>query len=82
MKTRRLLDQVGTLLGMEDKDLYKQRKALCETVKKLKHKERVLKERREDTDDKDKRRKLAQKIQVIKAQRRKAIDRYRELKSG
>lgn len=81
MKTRRLLDKVGSLLGLEDKDLYAQRKVLCETVKKLKDKERVLKARREESSDKGKRKKLELKIQVIKAQRRKAIERYRELKS-
>lgn len=79
MKTMKLLARIQELLGRppEETPLNKLRK----TIKALKEKQQDLEDKLKRTRGKHERRRLQQKIDVLKAQRRKGAEVYRRLKA-
>ncbi|WP_151704549.1 hypothetical protein [Nitrincola alkalilacustris] len=80
MKTKNLLSRLTRFLDADTKTQQKEIKSIRELLKKLKQKERDLKEKldkrpdREDADD------IRIKLDVIYAQRLKGLDRVKQLK--
>jgi len=80
MKTKNLLSRLTRFLDADTKTQQKEIKSIRELLKKLKQKERDLKEKldkrpdREDADD------IRIKLDVIYAQRLKGLDRVRQIK--
>jgi hypothetical protein len=79
MKTQKLIDKLRGLLSRPDEDT--PRKKICKTLRELKQAQRALEAQLELTDSKHARHRLAQKIAVLRAQRLKGQQRYRELKA-
>jgi hypothetical protein len=80
MKTMKLLDRLQRLLAVpaDETPLKKLRK----TVRALKDKQKKLEESLSHAKGVHARQRLEQKIQVVKAQRRKGAERYQTLKKG
>jgi hypothetical protein len=80
MKTRTLLEKLGRFLG-EDKDSQREEiESIREVLKKLKQKEKHLREELEEQLDHDTRREVQTKLDVVRAQRLKGLDRVKELR--
>jgi len=58
------------------------RKKICQALKVLKRKQRELEARLEEVEGPHARQRLRQKIEVLRAQRRKGQQRYREIKNA
>ncbi|WP_227816240.1 hypothetical protein [Nitrogeniibacter aestuarii] len=80
MKTQKMLGKLRALLRgpLEDTP----RKKICKAIKALKARQRELEARLMQTEGKRARQRLEQKIHVIRAQRLKGQQRYREIKTG
>jgi len=82
MKTKNLLSRLTRYLDADTKTQQKEIKSIRELLKKLKQKERDLKEKldkhpeREDADD------IRIKLEVIYAQRLKGLERVKQIKEG
>ena len=79
MKTTKLIDKFQKLISKGPEET--PTKKLCKTVKALKDKQKDLENRLKRTEGKHARQRLRQKIQVLKAQRRKGVELYRSLKA-
>jgi predicted nucleic acid-binding Zn-ribbon protein len=82
MKTKKLLEKLANFM---DKDRATQsEELLCirAVLKKLKTKERRLREKLEAAPDEDERRELEGKLQVVHAQRQKGLERVREIRDS
>lgn len=82
MKLKKLLKRISTLIDTEQSEQLQQCELLKKTLKKLKQKHRELKKKLEHEKDKDKRRELEEKIQIVKAQRRKGLGLLKSLQKS
>ncbi|MCG5512679.1 hypothetical protein [Ectothiorhodospira shaposhnikovii] len=80
MKTKKLLARLAGFLSADQTAQREELKSIRKVLKKLKAKERDLTARLEQTPPGDEHEEIAQKLQVIYAQRRKGVERVRELK--
>ncbi|MBK1673096.1 hypothetical protein CKO35_07210 [Ectothiorhodospira shaposhnikovii] len=80
MKTKKLLARLAGFLSADQTAQQKELKSIRKVLKKLKAKERDLNARLEQTPPGDEHGEIVQKLQVIYAQRRKGVERVRELK--
>ncbi|SEP98727.1 hypothetical protein SAMN05421693_11336 [Ectothiorhodospira magna] len=80
MKTKRLLARLAGFLSADQTAQREELKSIRKVLKKLKAKERDLNARLEQTPPGDEYEEIAQKLQVIYAQRRKGVERVRALK--
>ncbi len=80
MTKGKLLKKLQTLLEQADSARAKDIKKLHKVVKELKKKQKDLERRLEDTTDDKERSRLQKDIEVIKLQRKKGADVYRQLK--
>ena len=79
MKTTKLIEKFQKLIGNKPEET--PAKKLCKTIKALKYKQKDLEGRLKRTEGKHARQRLRQKIDVLRAQRRKGIDLYKSLKA-
>ena len=79
MKTTKLLKRIGAMLSQSPEAT--KRRQLHKTIKELKRKQKDLEDRLKDADGKQERRHIQQKIDILRAQRRKGAALYKELKS-
>lgn len=79
MKTQKMIGKLRALLSRPADDT--PRKKICKAIKLLKDKQRELEDRLAHTEGRHARHRLEQKIQVIRAQRLKGQQRYREMKA-
>ena len=79
MKTMKLIGKFQKLVSKAPKET--PIKKLCKTIKALKHKQKDLESRLKRTEGKHARDRLRQKIDVLRAQRRKGVDLYKTLKA-
>ncbi|MCG5500075.1 hypothetical protein [Ectothiorhodospira lacustris] len=80
MKTKKLLARLAGFLNADQTAQRKELKSIRKVLKKLKAKERDLTTKLEETPPGDEYEEISQKLQVIYAQRRKGIERVREIK--
>jgi CHAD domain-containing protein len=80
MKTRTLLEKLGHFLGQDKASQREEMKSIREILKKLKSKEKHLREELDKEADPDERRELQAKLDVVHAQRLKGLDRVKELR--
>lgn len=80
MKTKKLVARIQRLLAGPPAET--QIKKLRKTIKALKEKQELLEDKLKRTRGKHERQRLQQKIDVVKAQRRKGAEVYRQLKAG
>jgi hypothetical protein len=80
MTTSKLLDRIKGMLKASPKKT--KRSELCATIKKLKKKQKELEAKLDEASSKQDRRRLKQKIDVLRAQRQKGNKLYRKLKDG
>jgi len=80
MKTRKMLGKLRAMLRGQLEDT--PRRKICKAIKALKARQRELEVRLTHTEGKRARQRLEQKIHVIRAQRLKGQQRYREIKAG
>ena len=81
MKTRRLLEKLGHFLGQDKASQRQEMKSIREVLKKLKDKEKHLREELEKDLDHDERHEIQTKLHVVHAQRLKGLDRVKELRA-
>lgn len=82
MKIKKHLDKLGRLLGQDD-DVDRERvKKLRKVLKALKSDQEKLQIKLAEAEDEHERRKLSQKLEVIRLQREKGVDVYRSLKAS
>jgi chromosome segregation ATPase len=80
MKIKQLLEQLNSFLNADAAAQKAEMKQIKSVLKELKEKERKLQDRLERTKDTEEREELKTKLAVIYAQRRKGVDRVKELK--
>ena len=80
MNKRKLLQKLQNLMDRSSDARDKDLKKLHKVVKELKHKQKSLKYRLEETSDPLERARLQKDIEVIELQRRKGVAVYRQLK--
>lgn len=80
MKTHRMLGKLRAMLRGPVEDT--PRKKICKAIKLLKAQQRELEAKLRHTEGKRARQRLEQKIEVLRAQRIKGQQRYREIKAG
>lgn len=80
MKTKSLIERLQALMKRPAEKTPV--KKLYKTVMALKKKQKDLERKLERTDGKHARKRLKQKIRVLRAQRKKGIELYRKLKAG
>lgn len=80
MKTRNLLSRLTHFLDADTKTQQKEIKSIRELLKKLKQKERDLKEKLEKRPDREDADEIRIKLDVIYAQRMKGLERVRQIK--
>jgi hypothetical protein len=80
MKTMNLIDKLNRLMAEPARDT--PLKKLRKTVRALRQKQKDLEETLRHTKGRHARQRVEQKIQVLRAQRRKGAERYRALKRG
>lgn len=81
MKTRTLLEKLGHFLGQDKASQHEEMKSIREVLKKLKDKEKRLREELDKDLDQDERREVQAKLDVVHAQRLKGLDRVKELRA-
>ena len=79
MKTTKLIDKFQRLVSKAPEETPSRK--LCKTIKALKNKQKDLEDRLKRTEGKHARQRLKQKIDVLKAQRRKGAELYKSLKA-
>lgn len=79
MKTRKWIGKLQALLGTPAEET--PRKKMGKALKALKARQRELEARLAQTEGNHARQRLQQKIDVLRAQRRKGLRRYREIKA-
>jgi hypothetical protein len=80
MKTKKLLSKLADLLNADRRAQIENVRCIKEILKKLKKKERDLKEKLDEEDDPDKRAEIDAKLRVIYAQRTKGVGILQELR--
>lgn len=80
MKTTELIHKIRHLMKKPASETPK--KKLCKTIKALREKQRELEKKLKRTEGKQARKRLKQKIDVLRAQRRKGIAVYKSLKGS
>ena len=80
MTTAKLFERLNMLLESQAEADKKHIKKLHEVLKKLKKKQKLLNIELEEAGGEHRKRKIKQEIEVIKVQRRKGVDVYKELK--
>lgn len=78
MKQKKLLEKLKAFFDSDARERDKQKSDIKDILKKLKKKERNLKEKFDAEDDVEKRNRIQQKIGVIYAQRKKGIKLIKE----
>lgn len=81
MKAKKLLARLNVLIGLEEGAGNKEIRKLREVLKALKAKQVKLEARLEAAEGENERRKIRQKLEVIRQQRQKGIEVYQSLKS-
>jgi hypothetical protein len=82
MKIKKHLDKLSRLLG-QDEDVDRERvKKLRKVLKALKSDQEKLQMKLAEAEGEQERRKLGQKLEVIRLQREKGVDVYRALKAS
>ncbi len=81
MKTRTLLEKLGHFLGQDKASQREEMKSIREVLKKLKDKEKHLREELDRDLDQDERHEVQAKLDVVHAQRLKGLDRVKELRA-
>ena len=81
MKTRTLLEKLGHFLGEDKASQHQEMKSIREVLKKLKDKEKHLREELDKDLDSDERHEIQTKLDVVHAQRLKGLDRVKELRA-
>lgn len=81
MKAKKLLARLNVLIGLEEGAGNKEIRKLREVLKALKAKQGKLEARLEAAEGENERRKIRQKLEVIRQQRQKGIEVYQSLKS-
>ena len=81
MKSRKLLEKLNKLIGLGEGADREEIKKLRKVLQALKDKQEKLKEKLEETQDEEERRKIQQRLEVIKRQREKGVDVYKSLKA-
>jgi CHAD domain-containing protein len=81
MKTRTLLEKLGHFLGEDKASQRQEMKSIREVLKKLKDKEKHLREELDKDLDSDERHEIQTKLDVVHAQRLKGLDRVKELRA-
>lgn len=81
MKTRTLLEKLGHFLGADKASQREEIKSIREVLKKLKVKEKRLREELEKDLAPNERREMQAKLDVVHAQRLKGLDRVKELRA-
>ena len=80
MKAKKLLERLGEFLSAEKRAQHEQSESIQKVLKKLKKKERNLKEKLDAETDTEHRHKLAAQLEIIFAQRKKGVKLLRELR--
>lgn len=80
MATKKLLAKLGRFLDADRASQRKEIDSIRKVLKKLKHKERDLREKLPKAPAGEERDEIAAKLEVIYAQRRKGLDRVKELR--
>lgn len=80
MATKKLLAKLGRFLDADRASQRQEIESIRKVLKKLKHKERDLREKLPKTPEGEEREDIAAKLEVIYAQRRKGVDRVKELR--
>ncbi len=81
MKSKKLLEKLNKLSGLGDDADKKEIKKLRKVLHALKDKQEHLKEKLETAEGEHERRKIQQQLEVIKRQREKGVDVYKNLKA-
>ncbi len=79
MKQKKLLDKLKTFFDSDTREREKQKSDIKDILKKLKKRERKLKEKRDNEKNTDKRKHFQKEIDVIYTQRKKGIKLIKEL---
>ena len=79
MKTKRLLEKLALYLNADRRALLAERDSLKKVLKKLKKKERRLKEKLAAETDAERIRKIERNLKIIYVQRRKGVKLLRDL---
>lgn len=82
MATKKLLAKLSRFLDADRASQQKEIESIRKVLKKLKHKERDLREKLPKTPEGEERDNITAKLKVIYAQRRKGVDRVKELRGG
>lgn len=80
MKLKKLLEKVERFLSADDDTQAAERKSVRELLRKLKDKERDLREELDQTTQTEERESLLTRVQVVRAQRKKGLERIKTLK--
>ncbi len=80
MKQKKLLEKLKTFFDSDAREIAKQKSDIKDILKKLKKKERHLKQKLDAEHDEEKRNRIQQKIDIIYAQRKKGIKLIKEEK--
>lgn len=81
MKAKKLLKTLNELTGLGENAGKKEIKKLHKVLRALKEKQEKLRERLEQSEDEHEQRKITQQLEVIKRQREKGVEVYRQLKA-
>jgi hypothetical protein len=82
MKTRKLLARLADFLDADRAAQQAEVESIRKLLKKLKEKERNLRDKLDRETDPDEREAIAAKLDVVHAQRRKGLDRVRAIRNG
>ncbi len=82
MKTKKLLEKLNRLIGLGDNADQEEIKKLRKVLKALKEKQMKLTGELEAAKGEHERRKLQQKLEVVRAQRKKGVAVYKSLKEA
>ncbi len=82
MKTRKLLERLADFLDADKAAQQAEIKSIRKVLKKLKEKERNLREKLNEETDPDQLGAIAAKLDVVHAQRRKGLERVRAIRKG
>jgi len=80
MKHKKLLDKLIAFFNSDEREKQNQKDDVAIILKKLKKRERKLKEKLAIEEDEQNRNKLQQHIDIVYAQRKKGITIYKDLK--
>jgi predicted nucleic acid-binding Zn-ribbon protein len=82
MKTKKLLEKLANFMNKDRAAQSEELVCIRAVLKKLKTKERRLREKLDAASDEDERRELEGKLQVVHAQRQKGLERVREIRDS